>query len=124
MREEARLVRRTRGAPLGSSKRQTSTAAWTLEAAGRGLFAGTASAAAAGAPTEERSPEEEARWRRRWANRLDGEEEKEAMAMCVEVKRRVRRGLMAATVITAPRWRYRGGVGGVAAVRRPNSQGL
>ena len=81
-------------------------------------------AAAAGAPTEERSPEEEARWRRRWANRLDGEEEKEAMAMCVEVKRRVRRGLMAATVITAPRWRYRGGVGGVAAVRRPNSQGL
>jgi hypothetical protein len=112
------LVRRTRGPLLGSSKRQTSTAAWTLEAPGRGLFAGTA---AAGAPTEESSPEEEeARWRLRRANRLDGEEEKEeAMAMCVEVKRRVRRGLMAVTVITARRWRYRGGVGGVAAVRRP-----
>jgi len=90
-----------------------------LEAAGRGLFAGTASAAAAGAPTEESSPEEEARWHLRRANRLDGEEEeKEAMAMCVEVKRLVRRGLMAATVISAQRWRYRGGLGGVAAVRR------
>jgi len=84
-REEARLVSRTRGPLLGSSKRQTSTAAWTLEAAERGLFAGTASAAAAaGAPTEESSPEEEeVRWRVRWANRRDGEEEKEDEAMAM-----------------------------------------
>lgn len=79
------MVRRTRGPQLGSSKRQTSTAAWTLEAAGRGLFAGMASAAAAaGAPTEESSPEEEAaRWRVRWANRLDGEEEEGEAAMAM-----------------------------------------
>lgn len=76
------MVRRTRGPQLGSSKRQTSTAAWTLEAAGRGPFAGTA--AAAGAPTEESSPEEEAaRWRVRWANRLDGEEEEGEAAMAM-----------------------------------------
>lgn len=77
-------MRRTRGPQLGSSKRQTRTAAGTLEAAGRGLFAGTVSAAAAGAPTEESSPEEEAaRWRVRWANRLDGEEEEGEAAMAM-----------------------------------------
>jgi hypothetical protein len=81
LREEARLVRRTRVSPRGSWKMQTSTAAKPLDAVAR---AGVA-AAAAGAPTEESSPEEEEearRWRVRWARRRVGDGEwPAAMAM-------------------------------------------
>jgi hypothetical protein len=101
-RDDARLVRITRGPSLGSSKRQTSTAAWTLEVAGRER-GGTASA---GASTEVSSPEEEedVRWRVRRTRRREGEDEDEGgkegiMAMWVEAKRRVRRGLMAAAAM-------------------------
>jgi hypothetical protein len=78
LREEARLVRRTRVSPRGSWKMQTSTAAKPLDAVAR--------AAAAGAPTEESSPEEEEeearRWRVRWARRRVGDGEwPAAMAM-------------------------------------------
>jgi hypothetical protein len=83
LREDARLVRRTRVSPRGSSKMQTSTAAKPLDAVAR---AGLSATAEAGAPTEESSPEEEVveearRWRVRWARRRLGDGEGLAMAV-------------------------------------------